>query len=362
MQIITPSQALDKVIHSLGLNSKAMPSLLKTQIMADYLRHTLLTLSHSATTVQPVFITTLLNQVQRQLMPLWPEIFKQTEEKESLIRRILKQLEQIREVADLGKGYWLPTPLRLVRLPSSQILLIGGMDTKTLQAHLGNILYSSTGLARRIKSTEEAMCLVKAGIEWQRFEDWLGEDTDIDLRTWTTHLLEKAKKRLKSSGSEITEFDVYLPKLRDKKDWQNRRWIPARQLVTAPEEMVLCRFQNTYYLSQLKGEKPVCLAKEISLSQLDQNVEPCKLLYGLDLLYDRPTRVEFEHCNDNEDKLIFRNWLPTSQQRLLRAVGHEVHGKLPLVYQFSKIYRKDIFEHIQKLGIQIEEKRTLLGN
>lgn len=356
MQVITASQALDKVSHSLGLNSKAMPSLLKTQIMADYLRHTLLTLSHSAITVQPVFVTTLLNQVQRQLMPLWPEIFKQTEAEKNPLRHILEQLEQIKDVANLGRGYWLPTPLRLVRLPSSQILLIGGMDTKTLQSRFGNRVYVYTGLARQIETTDEAMCLVKAGIEWQCFEDWLGEDTDIDLRTWTTHLLEKAKKHLKSSGSEITEFDIYAPNL-CKTHLQNFRWVSTKRLsATFNKEIVLCRLKNGYYLGQLKGENPVCLASEIRLNQLDQNVELCKLLYGLDLLYDRPTHVEFEHCNDNEDKLIFRNWLPTSQQRLLRAVGHEVHGKLPLVYQFLRIYREDIFQHIQKLGIQIEEK------
>lgn len=353
MQVITSSQALDKVIHSLGLNSKATPSLLKTQIIADYLRHTLLTLSHSATTVQPVFVTTLLNQVQRQLTPLWPDLFQQQgEEEKKPVRRVLEQLEQIREVADLGKGYWLPTPLRLIRLPSSQILLIGGMDTKTLQSHFGNRVYASTGLARRINTTDEAMCLVKEGIEWQRFEDWLGEETETDLRSWTTHLLEKAKKRLKSSGSEITEFDIYAPNL-CKTHLQNFRWVPAKRLSAAPKEMVLCRLKNGYYLGQLKSEKSVYLASEIRLNQLDQNVELCKLLYGLDMLYDRPTRVEFEQCNDNEDKLIFRNWLPTSQRRLLLAVGHEVHEKLPVVYQFSRIYKEDIFQHIQKLGIQM---------
>jgi len=355
MQVITALQALDKVSHSLGLNSKAMPSLLKTQIIADYLRHTLLTLSHTASTVQPVFVTTLLNQVQRSLMPLWPQIFGQREEDKNPIRQVLDQLEQIREVANLGKGYWLPTPLRLVRLPSSQILLIGGMDTKTLRSHFGNRVYASTGLARRIKTTDEAMCLVKEGIEWQRFEDWLGEDTDADLQTWTTGLLEKAKKGLKPSGSEITEFDVYLPKLRDKKDWQNRRWVPAQQLTSIPEEIVLCRRRLkqtfTYYFGLLKGKNPVRLFSE---NKLDSKIERCKLLYGLDMRYNCSSRVEFEHYNDNEDKLIFRNWLPASQRRLLLAVGYEVHEKLPLVYQFSKIYREDIFEHIQKLGIQIE--------
>ncbi len=340
--------ALEKVIDNLGL-SAATPT--SDQIIAEYLRHALHTLSHSPTTVQRVFVTKLINQVKRQLSPLGQN-FQETDS-DAPIRRVLEQLKQVGDVAELGNGYWLPAPLRLVRLPNGKILLIGGVDTKSLQTRFGKMV-QPTGFVRRVQSNNTAH-LVREGINWQSFKNWLGE-TETDICSWTRNLLDDARKRLKPSGSDLTDFEVYMPRL-CKTNLQYYRWISAQKLAFAPKDIVLCRFKHTfvtYYLGRLTGEKPVRLHRE---SRLEQAIEIRKLLYGLDALYQCSTNAKFELLDEKQGKLIFRSWLPTTQRRLLLALGHEVHSRLPLVYEFSIDFKGEIFKHVQKLCVSIIEDK-----
>jgi hypothetical protein len=267
---------------------------------------------------------------------------------------VLRNLEQIGEASHLGNGYWLPTPVRLVRLPDTQILLIGGIDTKSLQLHFGNIVHSTTGLVRRIKSTGDTIGLVRAGVEWQRFEDWVGE-SETDICAWTRNLLDDAHQLLKPSGSQITDFEVYTPWWL-KKYPQHFRFQSAHQLTFAPKSIVLCRFRQafvSYYLGRLTGEKTIRLQHEIGVEQLEQAVEIRKLLYGLDALCQCPTDAQLEPQNDNKSQLILRSPLPATQQRLLLALGYQVSDKFPLIYEFSNHFKENILEHLKKLGIKI---------
>ncbi len=344
MPVINTQQALRKIIHNLGL---VPTSILMDQIIAEYLRHALHTLSHHSTTVQRVFVTKLINQVKRQLNSLGQN-FQQTDSDDP-IRRVLEQLKQVGDVAELGNGYWLPAPLRLVRLRNGQILLIGGVDTKSLQTRFGKMV-QPTGFVRRVQS-KDTTYFVREDIHWQSFEDWVGE-AETDICAWTRNLFDEARKRLKSSASDLTDFEVYMPCLYKKKpEPQYFRWISAHKLNEAPKDIVLCRFKQTfvtYYLGLLTGEKPVRLQRE---TRLEQEIEIRKLLYGLDALYENPTHAEFEQLNDKQGKLIFRSWLPATQRRLLLALGHEIHSRLPLVYEFSIDFKGEIFKHVQKLGI-----------
>jgi len=340
--------ALKNVIDNLGL-SGATPT--SNQIIAEYLRHALHTLSHSSTTVQPVFVTKLINQVKRQLSPLG-QGFQKTDSDDP-IRHVLDQLEQVGDVAELGNGYWLPAPLRLVRLLNGQILLIGGIDTKSLQTRFGKNI-QPIGFIRRLQS-KDTTHFVQEGIHWQGFENWVGE-AEADICTWTRNLLDEACKRLKPSSSDLTDFEVYMPRL-CKNNLQYYRWIPAQKLAFAPKDIVLCRFKQTfvtYYLGMLTGEKPVRLHRE---TRLEQDIEIRKLLYGLDALYQCPTNAKFEQLNEKQGKLIFRSWLPATQRRLLLALGHEVRSRLPLIYEFSINFKGEIFKHVQNLGISIIEDK-----
>ncbi|KHD10260.1 hypothetical protein PN36_08275 [Candidatus Thiomargarita nelsonii] len=359
MRVIHNKQEmLKKLIHNIGLAPtliKKSPSILMDQLIAEYLRHALYTLTHGSTTVQPVFVTKLTNQVRCQLTPLWPDIF-QNANADDPIRRVLEQLKQVGDVAELGDGYWLPTPLRLVRLLNNrQILLIGGVDTKSLITRFGDIV-QPMGFVRRIKPSADIKHLINAGIDWQHFEDWVGETEKADIGIWTRNLLDEARKRLKPSGSDLTDFEVYMPCL-SQTNLQYYRWISVQKLKKVPKEIVLCRFKQTfvtYCLGRLTGEKSVRLHRE---SELGQEIEIRKLLYGLDALYKCPTKAKFEQLNDKKGKLIFRSWLPATQRRLLLALGHEVSSRLSLSYEVSSDFQKDIFSQIQKLGIKIIEEK-----
>ncbi len=208
-----------------------------------------------------------------------------------------------------------------------------------------------TGFVRRVQSTY----FVQKGIHWQGFKNWVGE-TEADICTWTRNLLDETRKHLKPSGSDVTDFEVYMPCL-GKTNLQYYRWIPAQKLAFASKDIMLCRFKQTfvtYCLGMLTGEKQVCLHRE---TRLEQDIEIRKLLYGLDALYQCPINAKFEQLNEKQGKLVFNSWLPATQRRLLLALGHEVHSRLPLTYEFSIFFKEEIFQHVQKLGILIIEDK-----
>jgi hypothetical protein len=79
MRVIDQQLALKKVVQNLGLNEITFTSGFMKQIIAEYLRHALYRLTHTDATVEPVFVTKWLNQVKRQLMPVWPKLIEKTE-------------------------------------------------------------------------------------------------------------------------------------------------------------------------------------------------------------------------------------------------------------------------------------------
>lgn len=355
MRLVYKKDVLKQIMLNLGLDSIFPTSdNLRNQIIAEYLRHTLYALTHTPDGIKPVYVTRLINQVRRQLGLLWPEVLQ--DETENIVRQVLDHLELVRDVIELDNGYWLPTPLRPIPLSScEQILLVGGVTTKSLQTHFGKQV-KPAGLVRSIKSGQQIEKKIEyLQLEWQSFEDWLGEADNEDISIWIKTLLKQVKKQLKPSSDNLTNFEVYKPSSRE--NWQKRRWIPVVNCRSSlPSEIVLCHFKQLpyYRLGVLSTENPRRLQREVNLGSIEQS----KLLYGLDAFYAHATYAEFEQTEFETytEKLIFRNRLPLVQRRLLSALGHDISkkpGKLPLIYVFPKIFKTIIHNKIKTLGIEI---------
>jgi len=122
--------ALQRIHRNLGISMTLEPSEESSDpIIAEYLRSGLYALAVPPgidARPEPVYVTRLTNLVRLQLSPIWPELDLRRDvrpsdlEKEregdihpDPVRRVLDGLNDLRDVCELGQGYWLPCPVRL---------------------------------------------------------------------------------------------------------------------------------------------------------------------------------------------------------------------------------------------------------
>lgn len=369
--VITIEEAIKKILQINSINGSLVDAESLDLVIAEYLRKTLCNLAYArdpGTVFESTYITRLTNSVRRQLAPLWPDLNLLQKKRPSAneqraegnihpdrVRRVLDILEDLRDVMEVGNGYWLPTPLRLIQLPErDKVFIVGGVATPDLPGILG-IEVKFSGFIRYVDSSAIPEPILSDKTLWQSYEDWLG-DTTKDLRGWTEMILEEARQSLRPSASDFINFEVYFPSARVGL-LQFFRWIRFDDLAPIlnipPSDLVLCRtvsqrFQTAptkYWFGSitpnaLKNEAPV----------LPRNVR--RLLYGLDLINDAPTQAIWEPGG-----IIFlRSWLPPEEYRLLLALGQDVSpqsGRLPLRYRVKSEWQDFITTVLKNLGINV---------
>lgn len=345
------------------------------QVIAECLRRCLCWLASGGRTGQaePVYITSLTNHVREQLAPLWPTLYRSRHKRPSQaeqqlegdtqpdpIRRVLQALSDLREFENVGEGYWLPTPVRLVELPTQDtVLVVGGLDTAELRRRLYpgvRMLWITRTLPR---GSLEPTTLENRSL-WQTLPDYLG-DAPPSLADWTTALLARAEQALKPSAAGYTRFELYSPQAHGSR-LQYFRWLPVDQLSKLPNGLVFCRTTEGYQLGARRYWLGTITAFQgEARADKEYTVDPkdvLRLQYGMDLLEKSPTRALIRHAGD--DALIqFENFLPPEERRLLIAFGKdesERPGRLPSVYRIH-LQQLDLIQQrvIQGLGLAIRK-------
>jgi len=352
-----------------GTSFKGSERHIVDQILAEYLRLALCSLSVGS---RPVYVSKLLNVVRDCVAPLWPELFpfrekqpsRQEQEAEGdlhpdRVRHVLDLLCDLRDVVDLGEGYWLPSPVRFVGLPKGgKTLVIGGLSTMDLRRRFSPHI-STVGLSRAIPLSALASGATTEAIHWQRFEDWCG-DAPSDLRKWTETFLDEAQRRFRASAAAFTDFEVYAPWIR-KSEPQAFRWLHFEEFMgkvahSPPSVPLLCRslpqrrhMPRKFWVGQVG---PSGLLMETEALQLP---EVRRLAYGMDYLYGAPTFAVWESAKT----LILRSWLPPEEHRFLTAIAHDSSletGRLPLRLDFEPDWRPLVEATLAQLGVQSRAK------
>lgn len=343
------------------------------QIIAEYLRRNLCALATSPGTrvaAQPVYVTRLLNRVRSQLRPLWPQLDVITHRLPSLseqeqegdkhpdpVRRVLDALHDVRDVAELGNGYWLPMPTRLVALSHSKALVISGLGTNDISKILGARV-QLTWIARTVKRASLPHAITDDPTWWQPLGQWCDGDDRDDLSTWTERLIAQARQHALQSGSAVTEFEVYAPEQRRHKP-QYFRWISIEELSKPPSDFMLCRSSarrfspTSYWLGAITEHSGTYrLVKEYPISARDLR----RLLYGLDQRADAPTHATVEQWGIGR-LLTVRSWLPPRERRLLLALARDmspVPGRLPLRFALAADHAAQAVDALRALGIDVQ--------
>src|SRR6266700_16628 len=228
-----------------------------------------------------------------------------------LYRDILEELALLGDIASLPHGYWLPAPLHLVSLSSfHRWILIGGRPSRWFPEEVRKeIAYN--GLARFLMLDPADLGLrevVQSEREWYRIPH-----NRID--TWAQDIILQAK--LQPIEGLKASFEFYAPEVRYN-NAQYFRW--THDAHAMKEGRYLMRSISKagiihYAVAEISGGSIIATCS-INLNEGD----PRRLLYGLDTLAHRPTRVQAAQVG-NAWFFTLQSELPRAEYRLFTALG-----------------------------------------
>lgn len=284
--------------------------------------------------IRPVHVLRLLN--------LASTLCFSGETSRARLKDTLEELSECGDLAELSSGQWLPAPTREVRLGTADDLrlLVGGFPTSLLSVeHASQI--ENTGPYRRLRGDTLSRELDLAS---QSLDAWMGHAPD-DLREWTQSALRGDYERYRPTGRSI---EVYAPELSPASKPQALRWVERTDNLAGT------------YLSreELPFGGKTYLAVQIAKGQISRirTMPPTdfrRLMYGLDLLAEKPVAVE-EIPGRVETSFILKSELPQPEQRLFAALGRLVvsEGKYyPRNWLFHQVHGVEIKKRLAELGV-----------
>ena len=284
--------------------------------------------------VRPVHVLRLLNLAS--ILHFSGEIAR------AQLKDALEELSECGDLAELSSGQWLPAPTREVRLETADDvrLLVGGFPTSLFSVeHASQIEH--TGPYRKLRGGTLSKEL---GLASQSREAWMGYVPD-DLREWTQSTLRGNYERYRPIGRTI---EVYAPESFPASKPQLLRWSDRTDKLAGT------------YLS--REELPFggrrYLAAEIVKGKISgiKAVPPTdfrRLMYGLDLLAEKPVTVE-EIPGRVETTLVLRSELPQVEQRLFAALGRLLVPEekyYPRIWKFHQEHAVEIKTRLARLGV-----------
>jgi hypothetical protein len=385
---LEPDEALQVIAKVFGFAPSGGASLLLARVAAEYLRHFLCDLSRpeASAPAEPVHASRIVNRLRQQLSPFLPQeetgsiedvFFEDAEEQDDgsperqetdLPRQILDHLQLIREVAHLGKGYCLPAPQRLVRLPETGnpagpaiALAISGLPTREAERHFQTSLEAvalirvATLDALPAEIREEPRC-------WQPWHQWLGRPAS-PLAEWLSDLLTEKRGQLAEASPEAGAFEIYLPGRFAGGKW--RRWVSDADWDGDPGALHLCRrggrgTPRRYWLAVLRcSPAGARLEQEATVARSLAS----RLTYALDAHAGATVPAELT-VSDGECALRLWNRLPAEEERgLLALVGPHAGfiGKPPWTFCLGERWLWLITDILKGLGIEPQAPATLGG-
>ena len=340
-------------------------------IVAEYIRQAVLQSCQSLHESHgPVYIGAILSQIRKKLRGFQFDVryvsgldlLDQSHSSDSgddLVRRTFERLVSLREISHQGKGYYLPTPLRLVKLKSGDALVIGCMSTQRIEKELGTEL-TVAGLGRIIRHRGLIDNLERESKMWQPLHRWLGQPK-ATLEDWWIDFIEKKRTEAGNRDYSIpdTDFEIYHPTPQTH-NYQSTRWMLSSKWNGDRDELYLCRSgtkggPRRYWLGQLGlRNQSVCIRSEITISN---NSTVRRLMYGYDQFKDAPTTARSVR-NGRFYTLGLNNLLPDSEERLLTALATDARNRtdlMPLKYVIHQRWYEDIVDILQGLGILVRE-------
>lgn len=284
--------------------------------------------------IRPVHVVRLLN--------LASTLHFSGETARAQLKEALGELSACGDLAELSGGQWLPAPTREVHLGTSDDmrLLVGGLPTSLLSAEHA-VQIEHTGTYRRFRGDKLSEALALAT---QNLVAWMGHAPE-DLLGWTRSTLQGHFEHYRPTGRSI---EVYAPELYSGSKPQSQRWVERTDKLAgtylAREEMPFGGRRH-FAIRIAKGQ--------ITGIRAMLPTDFRRLMYGLDLLAEKPAAVE-EISHESETTFVLRSELPQTEQRLFAALGQLIvpDGKYyPRKWTFHSEHAVEIKKRLATLGV-----------
>lgn len=218
----------------------------------------------------------------------------------------LHEIAEVRDVQDVGRGFWLPVPTHVVRLNGAS-LVVSGLPDQELTRRFG-IRPTGIGVSRIVREETN----VSKGLPHSTLRDWI--DAPESTADWTRAWIESTKRHVPFG---IDGAELYL-------SWVNRtarRWAPMCDNIPNRDETYMGRIRAldgrfSYFLLRFNKGKAASL-QEVP-SDLDTIL---RLQFGLRSLHDNPNWYKAPSSDPNSNKTVELPLLPAAEARLLKAVG-----------------------------------------
>jgi hypothetical protein len=228
---------------------------------------------------------------------------------EKKFRFSLKILDLMREVQNLGNGYWRITPLRVVPINNFAIL-ISSLPTNELLRHFKSV--REEGYARIISSSEIS------GLPRQDIDSWLGLSVQ-DTIAWCSDLIKSTSQSMQTTiDPSVTQFYTVRSARVCNTAVNEPKWVddPRFSLVWH-NGIVLCRERIAresyrYFFGKLRNNKLV--AESLILNNVT------RVIYGYTALMGKPITIVKYSKNGITSFHISTN-LPRPEWQLLLALG-----------------------------------------
>lgn len=242
------------------------------------------------------------------------------------LRYVLNVLTLMREAQELKGGYWFPTPIRLVPLDHTA-LVVAPVATTELARHLP---VSRAGYARYLSMAGQS------DLPRQSLDEWAGFETS-NTAAWTQEVLRQGRASLGPTiPSENVEFFGLQQFAAASGKGTRTTWVRESRLAILNDGgIALCRSRlgENYHRYFLGGIKSGRLARETSAPG-----DVARLQYGIAAINGRPLLVEVTNEHPASILHVF-SAIPRSERRLLLALANRTDSVR------GKAYRVDVEEH-----------------
>lgn len=218
----------------------------------------------------------------------------------------LHEIAEVRDVQDVGRGFWLPVPTHAVRLNGAS-LVVSGLPNQELTRRFGVTPFGN-GVSRVVRESADG----PQGIPHSALREWIG--APASTADWTLLWIESTNRHA-PFGLEGAE--LYLSWI----ERTPRRWGPMCDNIPNRDGTYMGRIRSTdsrpsYFLTRLVNRRAT------SLQEVPPDLDTIlRLQFGLRTLHNCPNWYKTASSDSNSNETLELPLLPSAEARLLKAVG-----------------------------------------
>jgi hypothetical protein len=275
------------------LDCHASPAALHAAIIAEHIRTLVLAPFTVTPREHPIHTSRLIGALSRntRFLAARADSFDDLQQTFTFVR---EQLVLCGDIAHIGNGYWIPCPMRAVRVAADHVYLFGGVPLPNLMRDV-RLPVAAIGPSRYVRTTDPVNCPTLTLAQWVEHE--------VPLAAWAEHTLTCATGDLTPQADiEDDSLEIYAPDMYRALQ-RAGFWAPAREFREATPSLRLFRprvaaqwvFDRPDYVGLFRqGSEGAQLVKAVRIGHDAAR----RLQFGLDNIYRTPRTLVLRRIGD----------------------------------------------------------------